>query len=64
MNEDEYVRMGELSALQISADVHARAMRYSEMVSALEKALRLAEQLGDTQTLCSAVALRLRARSG
>lgn len=48
--------MGELSALQIAGDVHARAMRYGEMAGALEKALRLAEQVGDTATLCSALA--------
>eukprot|EP00435_Cladocopium_sp_Y103_P015586 s3857_g3.t2 len=46
-------RMGELSALQITADVHARAMRYSEMAQALEKALSLAEVLGDNVTEAS-----------
>ncbi|CAK9045629.1 Abhydrolase_2 domain-containing protein [Durusdinium trenchii] len=45
--------MGELSALQITADVHARAMRYAEMSSALEKALTLAEALGDVVTEAS-----------
>ncbi|CAK8995524.1 unnamed protein product [Durusdinium trenchii] len=46
-------KMGELSALQITADVHARAMRYAEMSSALEKALTLAEALGDVVTEAS-----------
>ncbi|CAJ1349620.1 unnamed protein product [Effrenium voratum] len=46
-------KMGELSALQITADVHARAMRYSDMLATLEKALQLATGVGDTVTEAS-----------
>eukprot|EP00439_Symbiodinium_sp_Y106_P067915 s1225_g11.t1 len=41
-------RMGEVTALQILADVHARGMRYAEVVSTVEKAIPIAESLGDS----------------